>query len=860
MTTTTSVATTITTPSTRYPLTAVILAAVLFQTGCGPPSDSKDPRERLRAVSHPSFTDSARLLRIAATDPDTNVALAAVAKLPDDTSLAWVARQTSNSAVAHAAGCRITNDLLRAGLLDELPDAALRTILLKSWQDTPLLERTALHHQDPETRLAAIASIHVEPSLVRILTNSTHIDVQIAALKRLHDEQLITQTAIEGRSTELRAAALRRLSNAPSLLSVALTTRYSDSAVTALRALQGDEDRYRVASAATDARVRTEAAALVGTPALAARLATSSHDVDVRLAAVRSLARSCPAAPAQPISAAALQPSYVSLRASVGASSIDTELQERASQHSGPHPMAWTNLLFIVDIVFVDAGFCRVAGPTPELLRLSRGQPLVVVQHRATTGDSVLVCNPSLGTTGVATMPLDAAAQQFGQPDLLMALQTSSLLYPASAVGIGLVPVDTLDKDKGMECGRWFSKALANGVEHLQELARGGADRVIFPVCYTTSVTRQFHNEPLDDALRRLFRSASARRVEAWFDLPADALGPEAALSRAASDSSAQVAAAALEALRSDASLVTAALRATSPTVALQAEERIRSEDALLALGLHATDTDTRKRISSRISNDTFLGRLGLRHRSGVDLSTITNGLALLRVAKWSDDESMRAIAIRRVRSEHQLIDLAATASSGEEWLIAFARLESVVSKAQAVADCEEEVRKVHGVSVLANSDGATIDRAIVDSTNAATTAVLKSARIVKHSCANVPPQHTQRLCRIVAALVVRLQMLELVPIQCNFVVDVKWANREATYRRRGDWKDSKEVGGEMVTIGVSVPGLSTAERTWSTAFPREQLPEGVRWKSTEALFAPAAIEISDIVEQVRASSRASNR
>jgi len=199
-------------------LTAI---AILFlATGC-PRIDSRNPKERLRAVKR--VEDQQKLASLALEDPFPEVRNAAFARVTDEETLAGLATQHSNPEIAHLALGRIKSDgfllkvarsagdgMVRIAAADRLPAASLKKLALDPTDES--LASNVVIRMTEQAELAEVA----------LRSSSSH--VRMLAANRMTDQPLLARVVRETGDEELRRRLVENLSDPQQLRELVRTT------------------------------------------------------------------------------------------------------------------------------------------------------------------------------------------------------------------------------------------------------------------------------------------------------------------------------------------------------------------------------------------------------------------------------------------------------------------------------------------------------------------------------------------------------------------------------------------------------------------------------------------------------------
>ena len=169
----------------------------------------RDKSVRLTAVSGMSSRDTDTLLRIAGGDADSEVRLAAVARLADVEVLASLASAANDADFKGRVLARRNELLVQAVMAAQ--DQYARKEAFSRIDDPQVLVKITIEAEDLKTRCDAVELISDEKLLVGILEKPSSKEVSQAAFAKISDPGLLKQLAGSANSRAVRRFAAERL-------------------------------------------------------------------------------------------------------------------------------------------------------------------------------------------------------------------------------------------------------------------------------------------------------------------------------------------------------------------------------------------------------------------------------------------------------------------------------------------------------------------------------------------------------------------------------------------------------------------------------------------------------------------------
>lgn len=200
--------------------------------------------DRIIATTH--LVDQTQRARIALSELDERVGLAALELILDQDLIVRVVTHARSAAVCRKALLRITDEKvikrlatkrsfafrwLAIELVDDQrllnqavfhdPEYSVRSPVLDRITDPSTLGRVASRDEDPHLRKRAVAMIDDQRVIARIAIGDPDPSVRLAAIGKLDDERALAKVASSDVDLDVREAAASRLSDAEMLASIA---------------------------------------------------------------------------------------------------------------------------------------------------------------------------------------------------------------------------------------------------------------------------------------------------------------------------------------------------------------------------------------------------------------------------------------------------------------------------------------------------------------------------------------------------------------------------------------------------------------------------------------------------------------
>jgi hypothetical protein len=231
--------------------------AIIFVMMAGCASiNSRDPVLRIKAIEQ--TTDQATLVRIALSDSDPKVRLAATNRLNNEnqSDLKMIAQQDSDPSIRKAAVTRLS--------------------------DQSAIASVALNDADAQVRLAAVARLSDQSTITSIALNDVDTQIREAALAKVKEQSALTKIAQQNSDPLIREAAVKKLSDQIAIITVAKSDSSSAVRLVATRMVMDGSVLAEIAGSDTDTAIRNAAIGMINDPNILIDLLKTEKDTGIR--------------------------------------------------------------------------------------------------------------------------------------------------------------------------------------------------------------------------------------------------------------------------------------------------------------------------------------------------------------------------------------------------------------------------------------------------------------------------------------------------------------------------------------------------------------------------------------------------
>jgi len=212
--------------------------------------------------------------------------LQTVKNTTDQSKLAEIAMNSSDTKVRCAAVERLTTEELRAKIALNDADPEVRRIATGTLTDQKILTRIAIEDNDAKVRSAALWKITDQDLLAKIAVEAKSEGARKVAMMKLTDRKVLSKFSTENKDDKVRIAAVGSLTDQAELENIAMTDAQPKVRIEAVKKLTGQAALSKIALTDADSGVRNAAVSKLDDQALLMKIAKQDSDGEVRGTAV----------------------------------------------------------------------------------------------------------------------------------------------------------------------------------------------------------------------------------------------------------------------------------------------------------------------------------------------------------------------------------------------------------------------------------------------------------------------------------------------------------------------------------------------------------------------------------------------
>ncbi len=168
-----------------------------------------NPEIRIQAVNEFGPSDAETLIKMAKTDADAGVRIAALGKITDTAALIEIGKEAGEKPVSDAIENRLNRLYYEA--YGKSPEPETRRTLVAKIKDESMLSEVACEDDDPDIRMLALDRISSSALLCRITENNCGLKVGLAVVEQLTDENLLRRIAANASNKKVRKQAEEKI-------------------------------------------------------------------------------------------------------------------------------------------------------------------------------------------------------------------------------------------------------------------------------------------------------------------------------------------------------------------------------------------------------------------------------------------------------------------------------------------------------------------------------------------------------------------------------------------------------------------------------------------------------------------------